>query len=508
MSMPYLPLAPTRGTVQQGPLDADLPATADDVRFLTPRYDRSFVEGAEPGSPAWHMKRLLLRLDARHEAMTRWNDYYEGRQPLAFASEKFRDAFGGRFRAFSSNFCALVVDGTRERMEVTGITMTSTRSAKRAWRIWQDNDMDAWSQIAHTEALVKGIAYALVEPGTLGDGPTITIEDALDAITIRDHRTRRTTAGLKRYLDEDGHLAVVLYMPDFVWKMRSVRPVEAGTDPVFMPDPAPDEPWPLPNPLGVVPLVALPNRPRLRVEGKSEIDPVMSNQDAVNKYRADALVAAEFAAFRQRWATGLEIPVDPKTGQQVEPFKAAVDRLWVVPPPDPDDPNPVETKFGEFSQTDLAPYQAMIESEVGAMASISRMPYHYLLGQPTSVPPSGESLKSSEAGMVAKVKTALIFLGEGWEEVMRLGLLAVGDPGSKDRAAECQWRDPETRNEAARADATVKVYTAEIIDRNEARLALGYEPVEEPPPEAAGPLAPDGSAAPAAPAPAAPATTG
>jgi hypothetical protein len=468
-------------TVQVGPLSANLP-DGGQVAPLAPRYDAAFIKAAVPNSPAGMLRLLLARLDARHPAMERWNDYYEGRQPLAFASEKFRDAFGGRFRAFSSNFCALVVDGTRERMEVTGFTYANSRSAKRAWRIWQDNDMDAASQIAHTEALVKGIAYALVEPDQLGGDPTITIEDPFDAITCSDPRNRRRrTGGLKRWMDEEGHLNLVLYQPDLIWRLRSEgkwEPTNGGSF-VLVADPQEGEAWPLQNRLGVVPLVPLPNRPRLRVEGRSEIDPVMSNQDAINKYRADALVAAEFAAFRQRWATGLEIPEDPKTGQPVEPFKAAVDRLWVVPPPDPDDPNQTEAKFGEFSATDLAPYQAMIESEIGAMASISRMPYHYLLGQPQSVPPSGESLKSSEAGLVAKVNTSELHFGEGWEEVSRLTLLAVGDAGSKDRSSATEWRDPETRNEAVRTQSAVLAYQQGIITQPEARLALGYQPLPE-----------------------------
>jgi hypothetical protein len=375
---------------------------------------------------------------------------------------------------------SLVVDGTRERMEVTGFTFTGTRATKRAWRIWQENQMDALSLVAHTEALIKSVAYALVEP-TL-NGPRITVEDPYDTITESDPRDQRVRrAGLKRWVDDEGRLVVYLYLPENIWKLRSAEKWTGETY-RLQPYPQDGEPWPLPNRLGVVPLVPLVNRPRLGGVGQSEIDQVMSNQDAVNKYRADALVAAEFAAFRQRWAIGLDIPEDPVTGLPVEPFKAAVDRLWVIPPPDPDDPNPSEAKFGEFGQTDLAPYQRMIESEVGAISSISRLPYHYLLGQPQAVPPSGESLKSSEAGLIAKVKTQLIHFGEGWEETIRLALLSIGDAAGKDLASQTVWADPETRNEGVRTDSTVKAYQSGIIDRNEARIQLGYEPVEEEPP--------------------------
>jgi Phage portal protein, SPP1 Gp6-like len=459
-------------TVQVGPLDSSLPSLVPSLD-ATPSRLKSF----EARSPGWWVYRLMRKLDARADRLQTWDRYYRGEHPLAFASERFREAFGGRFKAFSSNFMSLVVDGTRERMEVRGFQFSAQRSSARAWRIWQENDMDALSQIAMTEALIKGVAYALVEPQRF-DGPSITIEDPLDAIVESDPRgRRRRLAGLKRWVDDEGRLVVYLYLPDAVWKLRSTAKWRRGgtysLEPFMSPD---DVSWPAPNPLGSVPLVPLVNRPRLNDDGQSEIDAVMSNQDAVNKYRADALVAAEFAAFRQRWAIGLDVPVDPDTGAPIEPFKAAVDRLWIVPPPDPEDPNPQPVTMGEFEATDLAPYQSMIESEVGAISSISRLPYHYLLGQPQAVPPSGESLKSSEAGLIAKVRTQLIHFGEGWEEIARLTLASVGDRGALDRATSTLWRDPETRNEGVRTDAVVKSYAQGIIDRDEARVALGYEP--------------------------------
>jgi hypothetical protein len=54
------------------------------------------------------------------------------------------------------------------------------------------------------------------------------------------------------------------------------------------------------NPLGVVPLVPLRNRPRLRGVGRSEIEPVTSNQDAINYFRAMTVVGARFLAYPQR----------------------------------------------------------------------------------------------------------------------------------------------------------------------------------------------------------------
>jgi hypothetical protein len=445
------------------------------------------IDLREPDSPGWWLTRLLRRLETRASTLRRWDDYYNGKQPLAFASDKFREAFGDRFPAFASNFTALVVDGERERLEVRGFRFKDPEGDKDLWQIWQDNDLDGSSQIAHTEALIKGLAYTLVEPAA-GEGqtPRVTVEDPLDCIHEPDPRDRRRSlAGLKRWVGEDDHLYAFVYLPDLIYKFKSTQPWKPNTSlweggeglwpkevqfEVWARD---GEDWPFPNVLQTVPLVPLLNRPRLKGDGQSEIAPVVGNQDAINKYRADALVAAEFAAFRQRWVIGLDIPTDPDTGRALEPFRAAVDRLWTVPPPDPDDPNPPKVEFGEFGATDLAPYKLMIETEVGHISSISRMPYHYLLGQPSAIPPTGESLKSSEAGLVAKVRTAQIHLGEGWEDTMRLALRAMKDERADLRTAETIWRDPETRQEAARADAAVKLHQAGILDTEGAQSYIG-----------------------------------
>jgi hypothetical protein len=448
---------------------------------------------AETGSPEWWLTRLMHRLEGRAPTIQRYDDYYNGIQPLAFASEKFRDAFGDRFRAFSSNFMALVVDGTGERLTIQGFRFSEPQGDKDLWSIWQANDLDAASQLAHTESLIKGMAYTLVEPN--GDSyPVITIEDPLDCIVARGTKDRRQRlAGLKRWVDEEGHLVVYVYLPDAIFKYRSDKawptPIPGWPAPSMMADvqasitdwgglsrlEVADEEWPLPNPLGVVPIVPLPNRPRLKGDGQSEVAPVMSNQDAVNKYRADALIAAEYVAYPQRWALNLDLMTDPDTGRAIEPFKAGM-HLWVVPPPDPDAPEQPGVQMGQFPAADLAPYQNAIQTEVGHIASISRMPYHYLLGQPQSVPPSGESLKSSEAGLVKKIGRTAIHLGEGWEETMRVALRALNDSRANLRIAETIWADPETRNEAVRTDSIIKQFQAGIINRETALEQLGYSP--------------------------------
>ena len=49
------------------------------------------------------------------------------------------------------------------------------------------------------------------------------------------------------------------------------------------------------------------------------------------------------------------------------------------------------------------------------VAAQTRTPPHYLLGAMGSFP-SGESLKATETGLVAKVRRKMLSFGEGWEE--------------------------------------------------------------------------------------------
>lgn len=425
------------------------------------------LRGLEPRSYGWWLVRLLGKLEERAQVCREYQGFYEGHQPLAFASEKFREVFGRRYARLPANFMPLVVDAERERLAVQGFRFGSSPDAdKGVWRIWQANQLDAESQIAHEIALSKGAAYVLVEPTP--DGPLITIEDPEETIVETAPGNRRVRlAALKVWTEDDGALRANLYLPTEIYKFRSrskadtigasLRQAQWET---YQPD---GETWPGVNPLGVVPIVPLLNRPRRDGSGRSEIEPVMGNQNAINKLRFDALVASEFVAFRQRWATNIDVPVDPATGQEVSPFRPGVDNIWVARRPTPDEiaqygdkwPTPA---FGDFAASDLSPYIDMIDNEVRGMASISRTPYYYLFGSGNSNPPSAEQTKSSEAPLIRKVISQSIHFGEGWEETMRLALLADGKTAkARTTDAETIWADPETRNEAAVTDQLVKL---------------------------------------------------
>ena len=405
-----------------------------------------------PGS--W-LKLLEDRLEKRKREIQVYQDYYDGKHRLAFATAKFKEAFGSLFAAFADNWCELVVSASVERLKVEGFRFGRERSADDdAWAIWQENGLDAESDSAHTEAVKCGEAYWLVAPpGPGGEVPRITAEHPSQVIVATAAGDRRQRlAALKKWVEPDGYVMATVYLPEAIHKFRSQRPIKQhsfGTRINW--ERRPDDPGGE-NPLGVVPVVPLRNKPTMLGGGQSDLKKVVSLQDAVNKLVSDMLVASEYAAYRQRWAAGLEVPTDPETGQPLKSAQLEASLSKLMTSADP------ETKFGEFAASDLGNYVKAVEMVIQHLSAQTRTPLHYFMGEIVNA--SGDALKMAETGLVSNVRGKQPHLGEGHEDTMRLAFLAIGD---EQRAAatdaETIWRDPESRSFGELIDGLVKLGT-------------------------------------------------
>ncbi|MGW4663191.1 phage portal protein [Streptosporangium sandarakinum] len=399
-----------------------------------------------PLSPEWWVRRLHDKLRARQEPLKLLQDYYAGDHPLPHLQEKARREFQRLLKMSRANYMQLVVDAVTGRLQVMGIRMSSDEDAPddRAWQIWQANRLDADSRLVFAESLKLGTAYMLVEPNQADPStPIITPEHPTQTILEYQPGSRRLkAAGLKSWLDDwTGTLMATLYLPDRIYTYSAPHRELAV-----------DIRWELqeegPNPLGEVPLVEYANRPQMLDSGTSEIAGVLDIQNRINKTLADRMMAAEYGAFRQKWATGYEIPLD-ENGQPIEPFKAAVDRLAI-------NENP-QGSFGTFDATDLKPYLEAVRDDITDIAAITSTPPHYLLGDLVNL--SAEALKAAEAGLISKVRDHMLYLGESIEDTNRLALKAAGDPRAVDYSSEVVWKNPEFRTEGELVDALMKMST-------------------------------------------------
>lgn len=416
-------------------------------------------------SPEWWADRLVKRLSDRKERIERLDRYYRGKHELAFATSRFREVFGWMLRSIHDNWCPLVVSAVEERLNVEGFRIGTEQDADAtAWAIWQRNRLDVQSQLAHTEALKLGDASVIVWHEQVGDvrRPVITVEHPLQVCVELDPAdpTKRLAA-VKWWIDDVDGECVTVYLPDGIYKLR--RPKGASSSrrrrTGWEAREVEGEEWPIVNPYGVVPVVPFTNQPSLTSpDGVSEYENILPKQDMANKLLADMMVAAEFSAFRQRWATGIETEVEVDANgnsTEVDTLQSAVDRMFTTPNE--------AARFGEFSQTDLSNYVKAIEMLVQHIASQTATPPHYLLN--SGQLPSGESLRAAEAPLVAKARRRQRSFGGAWEEVMRLAFRVAGDDSlTEDTVIETIWSDPENRTESEHVDAIVKLKALSVPD--------------------------------------------
>jgi hypothetical protein len=371
----------------------------------------------------------------------------------------------------------LVVDTVEERLKVEGFRLsaeTDPVADKQSWAIWQANQMDAESQAAFVEALVKGVSYLSVWPGD--KYPTIAVEDPSQTIVgyVPGSNFRQRAAALKIWLDDwTGMRRANVYLPGGIYKYQA-KPVEdAGPSTAASAAIGGDEKprWVqlegdagyVVNKIGIVPIIPLRNKPRLLLEGRSEIADVYRIQNGINAFLFLLALAGYFGAHRQRWAVGLTLMEDPTTHKPVEPFDIAIDKLITSENPD--------TKFGEFSQTDLDGYIKAIEQKVLHIAVTTRTPRHYLIQEGQS--PSGDAIQSAESGLVKKVERKQRPFGEGLEEAMGIARRFAGEPDAP-VDSEVVWADAQTESEATITDAVIKQFSGGLIPWEAALEKLGY----------------------------------
>lgn len=445
----------------------------------------------DPFSPHWWVNKLLTKLNTQATLTKAFEAYYDGTQPLpiALSTKQYRKEFEAMLQNVRDNWMPLVVDAVAERLNVTGFRLSSDAKADMsASELWQRNHLDADAGLGHATALTTGRCPIMVWADADGKAE-ITVEHPSQIVVAYENGSRRRrVAAIKSWCDEwTGETWVNLYLPNGIYKYKARGKVEDKLQgQTLLPDPrypgfngwsipvdvgdytiTERESAPMPNPLGVVPIIELRNRMRLR-DGhcRSEIMEVISTQDQIDKTTIDMLVASEFAAFRQRWATGVDIP-ENSDGQPVEPFATAVDRLWTVP-----DAN---ARFGDFNPADLGQYVKVLENRVQSIAARTRTPPHYFLGQSGAFP-SGESIKSAETGLVAKVRNRMTAFGEVWEEAIRLaGAVEGNEEMANAFSAEVIWGDPESRTESEHVDATMKKKALDVPTQ-QLWEDLGYTP--------------------------------
>jgi len=409
--------------------------------------------------------------------------YYRGDHDLAFATEKFENAFGNLFREFALNLCPAICDAVRDKLKVTGFSLGTqaplpasvarytdhahhepaflsslkgTEEEQQLSRppseapkfqtihdaldsLWQSNSMDLTQEEIHLEALKLGDSYAIVWPGSDGSVTIYPQRAANCTVQYDDEMPGRMLWAAKYWRALDGLVRLNIFYPDriekYVSRSRSELALPDAREFLFAASDSSLETrdqgqGTFPNPYGTIPLFHFSNTSEVGSFGRGELAQAIPIQNGLNKAVLDMLVAMEFSAFRQRWVTGLDVDYDSE-GNALPPFKIGMDRLWTASNP--------QVNFGDFSTTDLDQFLKVKDSFRVDMASVSGTPLHYFLQNIRGFA-SGEALGRAEARFLAKVRDRQRAFGQTWSRLMSFALQIVGfDKGIRLRT---QWEDP------------------------------------------------------------------
>lgn len=431
------------------------------------------------------MRSLAQDLGARRSGPVGYDlldAYANGAQPLRFLPPEVAEQVGDRLTSLSINWARIILSSIEERLDVEGFRLGDDATAEPAlWDLWQANDLDEWSQLGHVDALTHGRSFGLVwsDPDRPAQ-PRITVESATQ-MTVRYRPGSRKIAAAAKVFPSPGagggipagDLEGWLYLPDRAEQYR-------GTGRVGISGATWTLVGTLPNPLGVVPVVPLVNRPRLTdLSGESELTDVLPLVDAVNKLATDMMVSSEYHAMPRRYATGMQVGSNPQQRDRLQAEAraqwdaATKGKTWLAGP---------GVEFGQFDEASLENFISAIKLLVSQIAAIAGLPPHYL-GINADNPASADAIRSAESSLVKKALRKQRAFGGAWEQVMRVAVavrdgIPFADLDPVYGSLETQWRDPTTPTPGAKADATLKLLQGEVIDRQQAREDMGYSPTQ------------------------------
>ena len=426
-----------------------------------------------------------------------WWRYFAGDHDLPFAPEGVNEEYLALREIAILPLIGLAVATPVQRLRIKGMLTTNQSSAEIHRRIWQTNKMDAGQRKPYLDAFVYGEGYISVwpdrnEPST----PIVRAEDPNLVWVERDTRDaqkplwaiKRWTERLRDPSEPSGMIqrdVGVVYTDTEVHRfhrgtrtvrgIRSVGPFGQSLAPQGSAwELAPG--FPVANPLRQVPFVPFVTEEGSDGRGASRVARLIGMQRSIDTMRFNLLLAAQFAAFRQRVAVGydpivrdsdgniiyqtdtLDQPVlDPITGQPIPLVhpggRVGVDRLLVFPGAD--------TNVFDLAESNLQNYVYSLEMLVATFSSVAQVPPQYFMGK-LDGNLSGELMTATEVTLQSLIKDCQTQFGESMEGVAQLVGAAIGDEDPIDPESEVIW------------DETAPANLSEIGDFASKMVPLGY----------------------------------
>jgi len=352
--------------------------------------------------PITDLKQAYATLSAKQAPQKKYFDYYDGIQPILYATNRLVEIFKDVNARFTQNWCAVVVDSVKDRINLRSIRVPGNVTSQ--WKdLWLESELNLESDDCHEALLVGGESFVIVD----NDGQAYYNDPRQVAVFYDPTRPRVKKWAAKWWVNEDEKIQVTLYYPNSIENYISRKGTADQMEWTDFEE-MPGNDATAANPLKVVPVFHFRQGRR---QVKSDLANVIHIQDGINKLLADMMVAAEFGAFKQRWVIS-NVEVNGK-------LKNAPSEIWDIPA---GDGVGQQTQVGQFEHTPLENYLKAVDQMSNSLSSITRTPKHYFFSIGSNL--SGDALTAMEAPLVKKAQDRIDRCEPVWRSVTALMLFA------------------------------------------------------------------------------------
>lgn len=386
------------------------------------------------------LERAFKALQAKQENYNQLFAYYDGEQPLTYTATRLKDIFKDLDAYFAENWCSVVIDSTRDRINLRKVEIRNA-AASKAWKeIWERTELGLESDDTHEAALVAGEAYVIVWKDAEGNVDVYANDPRLCHIFYDAQFPRKKKYAAKWFVDDKEKLELTLYYADRLEYYISSGKAESVTSAASF---SPMKKAKADNPFGQIPVFHFRLAQR---KAKSDLKSVIAPQNGINKLLTDMMVTAEFAAFNQRYVIS--------NSEVKGKLKNAPNEVWDLPA---GDGIGQQTTVGQFQATDLKNYLDAIDNLATAISSITRTPKHYFFSIGSNL--SGEALIAMEAPLNKKAQDRIDRFTPIWKQVV-LFMLKVAGFEVKPEEVEIVFDQPETVQPSTEAQTRMANVTA------------------------------------------------
>ena len=410
-------------------------------------------------------------------------DWYNGAHDVPLTPRQHRYLGRDSLFDYSINYLRLPVELCVERLTVEGFDGPDGIGGEGGlideW--WTSGRMDALQNQVHRAAIRDGDTYLLVEWDDENDRPVFSHEPAYDGeegmkVHYLSNLKRQMTMASKVWkesrFDDRGKIQTVkrlnLYEPDAVKKYEDLG---KGWQPY---KDNPGDPWPIPWPIGRIPVIHFRWKDDGGNWGESELDQLVTLQELINKTSLDELEAADAAAFQRLIVTGMGAPA--------EAISFSINDILFLQHPANFNVGVTIVQPGDLSQL-----RDQVSALIIRMAQISHIPLQYF--QITGAIASADTQAADDTQLTAKVKSEAVALGNAWEDALYIALKLNEEYGdgrdlARGENIECMWADFERVDRLALEERRANIVAALVnagvsIDGALALPALDYTEEEQ-----------------------------